>query len=101
MGPSLVAVTRGSDGAFAMTGASFVRVGAVETVVSDTIGAGDSFHAAILAWLHHRRRLSRTAIEALTDVELRTLLEFSAAVAARTCSRPGADPPTLEEVPLP
>jgi len=101
MGPSLVAVTLGGAGAFAVTGTTLVRVAAVRTDVSDTIGAGDSFHAAILAWLFHRGKLTRAAIEALSENELRTLLDFAAAVAARTCSRPGADPPTLDEVPLP
>jgi fructokinase len=100
MGPSLIAVTRGDAGAFALTEKTVVRVDAVKTAVSDTIGAGDSFHAAILAWLYHKDRLTRSRVEALGEDELRSLLEFAAAVAARTCSRPGADPPTLDEVSL-
>jgi fructokinase len=68
--------------------------------VSDTVGAGDSFSAGFLAALAERGALSRAALEALPADELRAALCFGAAVAAITCTRPGADPPRRDEVDL-
>lgn len=97
-GPLLVVVTAGADGALAVFDGGTVRVDAVPTTVSDTIGAGDSFHAALLSWLYRAERLSQDGIQALTQAEAETMLAFAATVASRTCSRPGADPPYLSEL---
>lgn len=99
-GASLVVLTEGEKGAHAFCGGRTVSVPAVPTTVSDTVGAGDSFHAALLAWLYHKGLLSREAITELQEDQLRALLGFAVGVAAKTCSRPGADPPRLGEVPL-
>ncbi|MEX2443716.1 MAG: carbohydrate kinase [Alkalispirochaeta sp.] len=97
-GPLLVVVTAGSEGALAVFGGGIVRVDAVPTTVSDTIGAGDSFHAALLSWLYREKRLTQEGIRSLTNDQVRSMLRFAANVAARTCSRPGADPPYLSEL---
>jgi fructokinase len=97
-GPLLVVVTTGAQGAFARGEAGTVRVPAISTEVSDTIGAGDSFHAALLSWLYREQRLTRDGIRALTKDQVEAMLAFAAAVAARTCSRPGADPPYISEL---
>lgn len=99
-GASLVVLTEGENGAHAFCGGLSVSVPAVPTDVSDTVGAGDSFHSALLAWLYHKNLLTRDAVAGLHQAQLRTLLEFSVGVAAKTCSRPGADPPRLDEVSL-
>lgn len=97
-GPELVVITAGSDGAWAITSGEAVHAEAVETRVSDTIGAGDSFHAAMLVWLRHHGLLSRDGIRALTTDQAKRMLDFAAGVAAVTCSRPGADPPRMGEL---
>lgn len=97
-GPSLVVVTAGGQGSHAFTSQTSVSSAAERTSVVDTIGAGDSFHAAVLAWLHHSRRLERNAIADLQTAHLSEMLRFASAVAAKTCSRAGADPPRLAEV---
>ncbi len=97
-GPLLVVVTAGADGALAVSAKGVVRVDAVPTTVSDTIGAGDSFHAALLSWLYGEKVLSRDGIRSLTEDQIRSMLQFAAGVAARTCSRPGADPPWFAEL---
>lgn len=94
---SLVVVTRGADGAIAVTDRYTVEQPAVAADVVDTIGAGDSFHAAILAWLETHGRLAIDTIAALSADDARSALIFAARVAALTCSRAGAEPPTIAE----
>jgi fructokinase len=96
----LVVVTKGADGAFAVTGREYVEAQAVKTEVSDTVGAGDSFHSALLVWLSKTGRLSHGVLEQITASDLRGMLDFAVRVAAKTCSRPGADPPHEHEVEL-
>jgi len=69
---------------------------AVEVV--DTIGAGDSFHAALLFALREQGRLPRAELPDMTQAELRRSLSFAAACAAVTGTRPGADPPRWSEM---
>lgn len=95
-GVRLVVVTLGARGAYAAIGSYRVSVGAPHVLVVDTIGAGDAFGAAVLAWLHDKGELR--ADFKLSVAELRSLLEFACLVASITCSRQGADPPTRAEV---
>jgi fructokinase len=64
----------------------------------DTIGAGDSVHAALLAWLHEAGCLSVERVAALAPDQWRQALNYAARVAALTCSRSGAEPPTRAEL---
>lgn len=98
-GPVMVVVTKGDAGSFALGPFGTVDAPAVPTTVSDTIGAGDSFHAAILAWLHHTSRLTVAALAALSREDARAMLTFAGHVAAHVCSKPGADPPRIGELP--
>jgi len=66
--------------------------------VVDTVGAGDTFQAGLLAYLAHTGRLSRQALQSMQPGELRQTLGFAARAAAITCSRRGADLPYLREV---
>jgi fructokinase len=96
-GPKLVVVTLGADGAVGITATGEVRVPAPVVQVVDTIGAGDAFGAALLAWLHGHDRLSHDLDLAPDDV--RAALEFACLVASITCTRAGADPPRRSELP--
>ena len=95
-GPKMVVVTLGAEGAIGVTASAEVRVPAPAVRVVDTIGAGDAFGAALLAWLHDHGRLSRDL--RLDREELRAALEFACLVASITCTRPGADPPRRAEL---
>ncbi len=101
-GPALVAVTLGSDGVLAGTAAGLrVRRPGVLVTVIDTVGAGDTFSAALLAGLHHRGLLGATMRAALRGIDAATLdalLDQAALAAAITCSRRGADPPTTADL---
>ncbi len=92
-GPALVVVTRGSEGAWAITPSGEAEVATPKVDVVDTVGAGDAFTAGTLAWLHHRGRLHRVDLTGLGSGELRELLGSAAAIAADTCTRAGAEPP--------
>lgn len=98
-GTSLVVITRGNNGAIAWHGkAGQIEVEAPEVEVADTIGAGDSFQAALLFALHKQGRLARQQLKEIGADELRRALSFAANCAGLTCTRPGADPPWSHEV---
>jgi len=101
-GPAVVAVTLGGDGVLAGTanGLRTRRPGVPVTVI-DTVGAGDTFSAALLAGLHRGGLLGAAARSALREVDgptLGALLDEAALAAAITCSRRGADPPTAADL---
>jgi len=98
-GPSLVVITRGTKGVQAWhhkAGAINVRAPNVEVV--DTIGAGDSFQAALLFALHEQGCLEMVKLQSLGATELQRALSFACECAAVTCTRAGADPPRRGEV---
>ena len=97
-GPRLVIVTRGSDGPLAVLGSAVVERPAPRIAVVDTVGAGDTFHAGLLAWLDAEGLLSPERIGQLTATQVTTALDFAAAAAAIVCTRRGANPPTWNEV---
>lgn len=102
-GVGLVVVTRGGQGSLAATASAQTSEEAAPVSVTDTVGAGDSFMAALLAGLRWCGVLGtdgRSRIAALDSLALQQLLSFAATAAAITCSRPGANPPTLSEVAL-
>jgi len=97
-GASLVAVTRGRHGASAWTRGANADVPSPETTVIDTVGAGDTFQAAMLTWLDEHDALTPEAVGALDAPSLDAMLRFAARAAAITCSRRGADMPRRAEL---
>lgn len=96
-GPALIVVTGGPVGAVAY-GSDRAEVPAPLVDVVDTIGAGDSFAAALLAWLDRRGAADRGAIAALDRAALTEALRFAVRAAAVTCTRRGADPPRSSDL---
>lgn len=94
-GPALVVMTLGGDGAVAWSGDAEARVPGRKVDVVDTVGAGDSFQAALL---HQLPDLAALAALARSEAALRALLDFCVAAAAINCTRAGANPPRLAEV---
>lgn len=96
-GAELVVLTRGRLGATAWHGAAgTIHVPAPPIDLVDTIGAGDTFLAALLVALRERERLGR--LDTMTTDLLADSLRFAAAAAAITCSRAGANPPWRAEM---
>jgi fructokinase len=98
-GASLVVVTRGIKGAQAWhREAGSVEVQAPTIDVVDTIGAGDSFQAALLFALRAIGRIGTEALAQMNSDELGRALSFATSCAAFTCGRAGADPPRQSDV---
>jgi fructokinase len=95
-GVKLAVVTLGADGAFGGHRDIRVRVDAPAVDVVDTIGAGDAFGAALLAWLHDHDRVRQDV--SLEHDELKEALAYACLAASLTCGRPGADPPWKREM---
>lgn len=97
-GVGLVVVTRGAHGALGWTASTRSGAQPVAVTVIDTVGAGDTFQAALLTWLAERDALSAAALATLTADALQDALGFAARAAAITCSRRGADMPRRAEL---
>lgn len=96
LGPAAVVMTAGGDGAIAWRGAAApARVASTPVQVVDTVGAGDSFSAALLAELWRTGCLSRDGIG---RADLGAALAFANRVAGITCGRAGANPPRRDEL---
>lgn len=97
-GVRLVVVTRGSAGARAWTAGGAIDIAPVPTALVDTVGAGDTFQAALLTALAERGALAADGVAALDADAWSEVLAFAARAAAITCSRRGADLPRRHEV---
>lgn len=95
-GVSVVAITRGGEGALLASGGDRVSIPSVRSRVADTVGAGDSFMAALIWALAFDtdgwdgRPISADRLEVIGDTAARA--------AAVTVSRPGADLPNISDL---
>jgi fructokinase len=91
---SLVTVTRGERGAtYYSRSAGKIEVPPVAVLVADTVGAGDSFQAATLAWLAESRCVAPAKFNSLSAQAIAQLGHFAASAAAATCSQRGPEFP--------
>jgi fructokinase len=97
-GAGVVVVTRGGDGAWAFLAGGRLEIPPVPVEVVDTVGAGDTFQAAMLAALAEREALAPAAVRALQASGWQDVLRFAARAAAITCGRRGADLPRRTEL---
>ena len=96
-GCSLVALTCGARGAVLMTDGAEAWVDAHRPAsLADTIGAGDTFTAAMLARI--RALGCRTDLRSLSAEALAGIGRYASAAAGLTCGRAGCDPPTAADV---
>ncbi|MCA3436795.1 MAG: carbohydrate kinase [Rhodobacter sp.] len=97
-GPKVVFITEGAKGARALTATRDRFVAATPVTVADTVGAGDTFNAGVLAALHDRGCLTKAGVAAVSDSALDAALSLGTRAAAITVSRPGANPPWSHEL---
>ncbi|SFN43799.1 fructokinase [Roseovarius lutimaris] len=98
-GPSLVILTRGGEGATGfLSNGTEVQVPAVQAQICDTVGAGDTFNAGVLAKLSELGQLRKSGLNHLSEDIVREVLSHGARVAAITVSRVGANPPWAGEL---
>lgn len=84
----LVALTRGGDGSLLFADGVITEEASAPTSVRDTVGAGDSFTAALVAGF-------------LRGWPLEKISHHANAIAAFVCSQPGATPPLPEALRAP
>jgi fructokinase len=97
-GPRLVLVTEGARGARGVTATQDRFVAARQVAVVDTVGAGDTFNAGVLAALHAAGALTKAALAGLSDEGIDAALSMGVRAAAVTVSRAGANPPWADEL---
>ncbi|HEY4192531.1 MAG TPA: carbohydrate kinase [Mesorhizobium sp.] len=97
-GPKLILITCGGDGAIGYTKNHRVAIRPDKVEVVDTVGAGDTFNAGILASLHEQGVLSKPALADLSEEAIAKALSLGAKAAAVTVSRAGANPPWRSEI---
>lgn len=99
MGPRIVLQTGGSAGSHAHWAGETVTAPAIRTTVADTIGAGDTFNAGVLASLRRQGVLGKEALADISGEQIKAALTLGAQAAAVTVSRAGANPPWQHEMP--
>lgn len=98
MGASAVAVTEGGEGATVYTADGRVAKSSPPKItVADTVGAGDTFQAASLHWLYAQGCVLNGTLS-LENADIQSWVDFATKAAAVTCTRSGADLPTLAEI---
>jgi len=97
-GPMIVAVTRGECGAIAASGDGFVDVAGIPIAVVDTVGAGDSFGAALIAALIDEGAFGKEATGRPEEAVLARAVSYAVVASAITCTRTGATPPSRAEI---
>jgi len=94
----LVCITEGAKGVTGYMQGASVFVAAPKAEVVDTVGAGDTFNAGVLAGLDEAGALTKPALEGLDEETLRSALTLGVQAAAITVSRAGANPPKRGEL---
>ena len=97
-GAAVVVITCGGLGARGFIPGAQVQIEATSVALVDSVGAGDSFQAAVLTWLAEHGQLSIAALTRLPETCLHAALSFAARAAALTCTRRGAELPWRSEL---
>jgi fructokinase len=90
----IVFLTRGGDGAsvFSRQHGNW-SVPAASVKIADTVGAGDTFQAALITWLTEHGLDSVEGVQQLAREQIDAMLRFAVQAAALTCSKTGPDLP--------
>lgn len=97
----LVFLTRGGEGATVFSrahGAWSVPANSVK--IADTVGAGDTFQAALITWLTEQQLDSIQGLQELGREQIDAMLRFAVQAAALTCSKTGPDLPYRQQLDL-
>jgi fructokinase len=97
-GPRLVALTCGASGAVARSRTAAVEVPGISVHLVDTVGAGDSFGAALIAALVDNGALGPAPEREVDETVLRRAVTYAVAASAVTCTHTGAVPPSRNEI---
>ena len=92
-GAKIVAITKGGEGSEIYTSRYTFKMNVPRVKIVDTVGAGDTFTAGLLANLSKSKLLTKEKLAVIDEASLRTAVAFAMKAAAVTVSRAGADPP--------
>ncbi|MBZ9783038.1 carbohydrate kinase [Pseudomonas sp. REP124] len=97
----VVFLTRGGDGAtvFSRVHGSW-SVPAQPVQIADTVGAGDTFQAALIAWLTEQQLDSVEGVRQLSRQQIDDMARFAVRAAALTCGKTGPDLPYRHQLEL-
>ncbi|SDT60733.1 carbohydrate kinase family protein [Pseudomonas prosekii] len=97
----LVFLTRGGEGAsvFSRAHGSW-SVPACSVTIADTVGAGDTFQAALITWLTEQQLDSVDGVQRLSREQIDAMLKFAVQAAALTCGKTGPDLPYRHQLEL-
>ncbi len=98
LGPRLIVLTQGAGGATAYSRAAKVTVIPKPVTIVDTVGAGDTFNAGVLASFQEQKALTKMRIANLSEDTIHKALTLGTEVASVTVSRAGANPPWRYEL---
>lgn len=87
-------MTRGGEGAtvFSRAHGSW-SIPACAVKIADTVGAGDTFQAALITWLTEQQLDSAEGVGQLSREQIDAMVRFAVQAAALTCSKTGPDLP--------
>lgn len=95
----IVFLTRGGDGASVFSRQhGHWSVPAVSVKIADTVGAGDTFQAALITWLTENGLDSVEGVQQLAREQIDAMLRFAVQAAALTCSKTGPDLPYRQQL---
>ncbi|EJM66111.1 carbohydrate kinase family protein [Pseudomonas sp. GM55] len=95
----LVFLTRGGEGATVFSRAHGSWSAPARSVkIADTVGAGDTFQAALITWLTEQQLDSVEGVKQLGREQIDRMLKFAMQAAALTCSKTGPDLPYRQQV---
>ncbi len=97
-GAKIVAITKGGEGSEIYTSGFSFKMNVPPVKVVDTVGAGDTFTAGLLAYLSKQKFLIKQKLADIDEASLRAAVAFAMKAAAITVSRAGADPPWSKEM---
>jgi len=97
-GAKIILLTMGENGVRAITASLDFVVPAQPAKVVDTVGAGDSFNAGVLADLRRSDYLQKDKLGTINEKALRSALTFATRVAAFTVGQAGANPPWAHQL---
>ncbi|GAB6855221.1 carbohydrate kinase family protein [Asaia astilbis] len=95
---SVVVITHGKDGVSGWSRRGHAHAHAIPVKVVDTVGAGDSFMAGLLASLHENGLLTSATLEDPSTEALGHMLAYGQRVASAVCTKRGANSPWREEL---
>ena len=95
----LLILTKGGEGAMVLSryGETSIPAAHVENLV-DTVGAGDTFMATLIAELTKRGLIGKKALREAAEDQIELIVSTAARAAAINCGRKGCNPPTAIEL---